>query len=301
MHNPGQIDALGKRFRDNTSDEKDIRMLEEVRAEYDALLLDTARWTGKALKSANIESVFAGRSKRTKSLKRKLVRPGNHSMDLSRMADLVGLRVVVRDLVAQRRAADVLSLATVGQRVYLDDGRPYRAIHLISKEDNGFRLIETQIRTLAQQLWANESESFGEQVKEGGGPADIREYLEQLSTACRLIDNREEVPEAITLSEFFVTRATLSFRLPRMKVLYEEAIRVRTFNSEMTTHVAVYDNSTNQCTQDFIYEQSDRLRAIADYQRITQSLDEARYETLILNSVSDATLRVTHPRFFPEG
>lgn len=300
MHKAGQIDALGRRFRDNISDEEDIRMLEAVRAEYDSLLLETANWTRTALGNARIESVFAGRSKRTKSLKRKLARPQNRGMDLSRMADLVGLRVVVRNMQAQRRAADALSIAAE-ERNYLDDELPYRAIHVITKEDMGFRMIETQIRTVPQQLWANESESFGEQVKEGGGPTEIREYLQQLSGACRCIDHNQEIPTSLTSSTLFVARGTLSFRLPQMEKNFDEAIRGQRPGTEMATCIAVYDNSINQCTQEFRYEPGERMRAIEDYQRITRSLDDTRYETLIFNSSSDATLRVTHPRFFPEG
>ncbi len=303
MYTAGQIDTLGRRIRDKVSNEDDIRALEEIRAEYDDLLLSTSDSVGQALAREGIASVFAGRSKRTKSLIRKLTRPQNHGMDLSRMADMVGLRVVVRDMDAQRRAVDALYLGRI-KKDYLDDGEPYRAFHLIGKEDEGlnpFKPIEIQIRTLPQQLWANESESFGEQVKEGGGPHDIREYLQQLSVACHHIDNGEDTSAEQRTSQYFDTRATLTFRLPQLGRVFDDVIREQQAAAKIGTYIVVFDNDTNQCTQKFAYEPADRNVAVEDYQRLSRSLDQVRYETLILNSSSDSILRVTHPRFFPEA
>jgi ppGpp synthetase/RelA/SpoT-type nucleotidyltranferase len=303
MYSAGQINTLGLRIRDKVFDETDIRMLEEIRAEYDSLLLSTSHWVGQALTRAHIASVFAGRSKRTKSLIRKLARPENHGMNLSRMADMVGLRVVVRDRAAQDSAVDALErhfLSDAKTINYLNDGKLYRAVHLIVAEDKSFRSIEVQVRTLPQQLWANESESFGEQVKEGGGPEDIREYLEQLSVTSRHIDNGEAVPAEERASKYFESRATLSLRLPLLGREFDEVTKTQQAAAKMGTYIVVYDNEINQWTQKTFYEPDERKSALQDYQRISGSVDQARFETLILNSSSDAVLRVTHPRFFPE-
>jgi len=154
---------------------------------------------------------------------------------------------------------------------------------------------------LPQQLWANESESFGEQVKEGGGPEDIREYLQQLSAACRHIDTGEDIPAELQTSEYFNTRATLSFRLPLLSRVFNDVVAEQQAAAEIATYIVVFDSDTNQCTQKFAYDPTDRDLALADYQRLSRSLDQVRYETLILNSSSDSILRVTHPRFFPEA
>jgi hypothetical protein len=44
---------------------------------------------------------------------------------------------------------------------------------------------EVQIRTYYQHLWSLVSESLGEQVKEGGGQPEVREYLSHLSRTIR--------------------------------------------------------------------------------------------------------------------
>lgn len=300
MYTAREIDDLGVRLRDKSASEIDLRSLEEARVEYDAILFATNHWIRAVMARGNTPYVCAGRSKRTKSIVRKLARPENTNMALSRMVDMVGLRVIVRDLEAQRRAVDAISL-TMQKVDYLDDGKPYRAIHLIDKEDKGFKPIEIQVRTLPQQIWANESESFGEEIKEGGGDADIREYLNRLSVVCRDIDNGGPVPDEALLSGFFESRATLSLKLPRLGRAFDEAVAEQETSLGAATYVIVYDNEVNQCTRKDRYEAHERAVALRDYRELTSTIEQARYETLILNSSSDAALRVTHPRFFPEG
>jgi len=299
MHTARQIDDLGDRLRAKSSLEDDFRLLEEARGEYDAALFATNNWVCKAMELAKTGYVCAGRSKRTKSIVRKLGRPENKNMPLSKMVDMVGLRVVVRDLAAQTKAVDAISL-TMERKNYLDDGKLYRAIHLIDTEDKGFKPIEIQVRTLPQQIWANESESFGEGVKEGGGPEDIRNYLSKLSAICRDLDNNKAIPTEQDLSGYFESRATLSLRIPHLQKTFDEVVSDHNPGESAATFIVVYDNETNICTRKDRYETGERYRALSDYRALIQTVDQARYETLILNSSSDAALRVTHPRFFPE-
>lgn len=303
MQTATKIDALGKRFRDGVFNNEDIRMLEEYRAEFDGFLLSNSGWVGEALVKAAVPAVFAGRSKRTKSTIRKLARPQNANMDLSRMVDMAGIRVVVRDTAAQRQAVDALKSRFFPEdaRDYLNDGKPYRAFHLHLREDRGYKRLEIQIRTLPQQLWANESESFGEQVKEGQGPQDLRDYLQELSDAMRSIDDGKPVVTEALKSKYFDERATLSLRLPMLERNFEEAIRGQLVTAKSRTYIVVYDNEVNQLTQKLVFDEADRNSAVQEYLRITRSVDDSRIETLILNSSSDAGLRVTHPRFFPEA
>jgi len=109
------------------------------------------------------------------------------------MDDLVGLRVLVDTRDAQANATLVLRerLEIARLRDYVEAPRSdgYRAVHLIGHQDvvldDGATRqypFEIQVRTCLQNLWANTSEAFGEQVKEGGGPTNVRVYLSELST-----------------------------------------------------------------------------------------------------------------------
>lgn len=55
----------------------------------------------------------------------------------------------------------------------------YRGIHIVERRDG--RLIEVQLRTVGQHEWAQAMEEYepalGYRIKDGGGPADLREYL----------------------------------------------------------------------------------------------------------------------------
>ena len=78
------------------------------------------------------------------------------------MADLVGARVVVSSLDEQQAVLSKMFLRFEVRNVYdyLDGTQPYRALHV--QVMIGKKIVETQIRTVPQQIWANESESYGE-------------------------------------------------------------------------------------------------------------------------------------------
>lgn len=280
---------------------QELRKLEDYRAEFDELLLATNARIVKVLRTSQISAVVAGRSKRVKYIIRKLRRPANHGMDLSRMADVVGLRVILGDLRRQDEAVEVLRAEFPGARVvdYRAPDKAYRAVHLTIRSETDFRLIEVQLRTLPQQLWANESESFGEEVKEGGGSQVVQAYLAELSAACRAIDEGLDVAGDSQRSPIFSARSPLVLRLPVLSRLFRAAV-AEAADQVLGSYVVVYDNETNQCLQRFSYMLVERDEALRDYQRICRELDDARYEVLILNSGSEASIPVTHPRFFPE-
>ena len=95
------LKRLGKRLRDGERESEDIEMLEQYRRSFDRLLLKTAFAVDASLRESGIAYFMAGRSKRTKSILRKLERPQNRGMDLSRMCDIVGLRVITQDIETQ--------------------------------------------------------------------------------------------------------------------------------------------------------------------------------------------------------
>jgi len=296
------IKSLGKRFRDGNYGEEDVALLEDYRATFDEVLLTVSARLNRALTTAGVSFVIAGRSKRIRSIIRKLARPEYHAMDLSRMADVVGLRVLVHDSHDQETALAAIGGACPGARLidYRDGVRPYRAAHVIVREDEGFRSVEIQVRTLPQQLWANESESFGEEAKAGGGDPDIQAYLIELSPLCVMLDREIPRSDADGVSPYFKGRLPLGLRLPVLQTLFVRAAARPGAEPPNESYIIVYDSETNQCYQQHKYTLGERQEALSDYRRLTRSLDENRYETLILNSNSDAAIQVTHPRFFPE-
>lgn len=135
--------------------------------------------------------LLSGRIKRTDTVIRKLRR--ERSMSLTFMDDLVGFRVIApspraQDEVVQRLEA-ALTVKTTRDYVARPVETGYRAVHIVGMAPQTFPggaapanlTYEVQVRTPYQQLWSTISESFGEQVKEGGGTEDVRAYLSELS------------------------------------------------------------------------------------------------------------------------
>jgi ppGpp synthetase/RelA/SpoT-type nucleotidyltranferase len=83
-----------------------------------------------------------------------------HGMELARMQDLAGARIVVDDMIAQDEAAEKINVLyqQLGCRCRLIDRRTdprygYRAVHLIVHIDQ--MPLEIQVRTQMQDTWAN--------------------------------------------------------------------------------------------------------------------------------------------------
>jgi ppGpp synthetase/RelA/SpoT-type nucleotidyltranferase len=118
-------------------------------------------------------------------------------MELSRMADVIGLRIVCESVALARKITDELrstqSVASIQDYWESPQETGYRAYHIICRRSqrrpDGRENIsvdyEVQIRTYFQHLWGLVSESLGERVKEGGGRSDVREYLSRLSRVIR--------------------------------------------------------------------------------------------------------------------
>jgi ppGpp synthetase/RelA/SpoT-type nucleotidyltranferase len=172
----------------------------------------------------NENTLMGARLKRVPSILRKLER--EQRMRLSRMADVVGLRILCGSVEAAKHVTDALrnSPSYLTSHDYRSNARSsgYRACHLIYsflQEGTGGTPLrvtgEIQVRTYFQHLWALVSESLGEQVKEGAGQQETREYLARLSAA---IARREESRPDEVQQEFSVqsdSRDLLVVRMPK--------------------------------------------------------------------------------------
>jgi len=187
-----KVDRLGERLRGPEYGEADLRLLDEYRRtfgpSYDTVVKAIQRITGLAV---------SGRpAKSTTSIVEKLNR---ESIRLSQMQDIAGCRVVVDDVVEQE--STVAAVAAAFGRVTVLDRRVkpshgYRAVHLVVRE--GSKLIEVQVRTTLQHVWAEMCEKCADiidpAVKYGGGPAMVRAVLDRASESVNRI---EEVESAL--------------------------------------------------------------------------------------------------------
>lgn len=195
-----QIDRLGDRLREASLTESDLRLLDDYRRSFRKAYETVVRTIREGLQ---LEP--SGRpAKSTGALVEKLRR---ESIRLSQMQDITGCRVVVADLAEQERAVASLRGVFPGSSVIdrrADPSHGYRAVHVIVRCSG--KLVEIQIRTSLQHLWAEISEKlsdlFDPNIKYGGGDDKTRRVLatvsvsvlklETLQQSIELIANREE-------------------------------------------------------------------------------------------------------------
>ena len=295
------LKKLGKKFRDNYYDEADIKLLENYRNTHDELLVNKSLELDQSLRNQSISYLISGRSKRINSIIRKLQRPQNHGMDLSRVSDLVGIRIIVEDLPALDKILQIITNTICAETIYDYVKKParsgYRSIHIIVKD--GVKLVEIQLRTLYQHLWSTESESFGEKVKEGSSNGPAREYLDSLAQACHKLDNNENVDEKdYSTTPYMLARNPITGIHPYRKNLFLKVSAGIINSLADVTYIIIFDKNTGESTQQFEFKGSQRQAALETYSRYNDSLDTNKYDLLIINSPSREGIQVTHPKFF---
>lgn len=176
-----QVDRLGDRLRKGNITEADLRLLDQYRRSFTEAYEAVVEAIRKELK---LEPT--GRpAKSTTSISYKLRR---ESVRLSQIQDIAGCRLIVSDIAAQESV--VQSLTSLFEHTTVSDRREkpshgYRAVHVIVNSRG--QLIEVQVRTELQHLWAELSEKGSDiidpAIKYGGGDKGFQLLLAFTSAA----------------------------------------------------------------------------------------------------------------------
>ncbi len=186
-----QIDRLGDRLRRGALVEADIRMLDEYRRSFGEAYENVVRTIRERLQLDP-----TGRpAKSTGSIIDKLKR---ESIRLSQVQGIAGCRIVCngRARTGPRRRFGVSSLPwSIGGRPPRDPQSWLSCGYVI--ESIGGQLIEIQIRSRLQHLWAELSEKFSDiadpAIKYGGGSENIRELLTGASAIVDMYEQAEKI------------------------------------------------------------------------------------------------------------
>ena len=201
-----QIDRLGDRLRKGNISDDDLRFLDLYRRSFSEaydIVVGTIR------KELGLEPT--GRpAKSTTSISDKLRR---ESIRLTQIQDIAGCRLIVTDIANQESV--VQSLQSLFEESTIVDRRKqpshgYRAVHVIV-ECHG-KMIEIQVRTSLQHLWAELSEKYSDivdpAIKYGGGYESIQTLLKKASNAVAAGELAEV--ELAELSAHLSSKASLS-------------------------------------------------------------------------------------------
>lgn len=252
MPSTGALIRLGHRLRDEPSDE-DKAAFDAYRAEFQPALQEVADLCQSLVPEARF------RSARLKTLESTIAKLQRQQIRLNRIQDIAGVRVVVPDPVRQDGVVAVLQAAFPHARV--DDYRNapqngYRAVHVVVEATDG-RAVEIQVRTTAQNVWANLSELLAHAVdpgiKYGLGPSDALDLLASLSSLMLELDEvaaigevnsrrlrtlSEEIEEASRGTEVDQARAgALRAQLREVQVaLGSRGLRLRAIDTSFAEH-----------------------------------------------------------------
>lgn len=184
-----QIDRLGDRLREGSAGEADLRLLDDYRRSFGEAYETVVRTIRERL-----QLELTGRpAKSTSSIMEKL---GRETIRLSQIQDIAGCRIVLANVTEQERV--VASLRALFSEASIVDRRAnpshgYRAVHIIARISG--KLIELQVRSPLQHLWAELSEKFSDiidpSVKYGGGEDHIRQMLTERSGLMTDIEETE--------------------------------------------------------------------------------------------------------------
>lgn len=219
-----QVDRLGDRLKAGEPTEADLRMLDDYRRSFgDAYgaVVSTIRDQLKLEPTGRPE-------KSTASIVDKLQR---ESIRLSQIQDIAGCRLIVQDVAAQDTVVSALvgalpTCTIVDRRKMPSHG--YRAVHAVANDGN--RLVEIQVRTEMQHLWAETSEKLSDvldpSIKYGGGEPEAQNLLATLSASVfeleELEQNRKTLPDDIE------GKAALSDKILRVRSAYQTYVRSAT-------------------------------------------------------------------------
>ncbi|MEO8540566.1 MAG: hypothetical protein ABI577_12575 [bacterium] len=176
------LDRLGERLRSSERPAHDDRATYDAyRASFAPAVIEVERLCADAI------PFLQGRTARLKTLESTIAKLRRGSYRLSQIQDVAGVRIAVDDLSGQEVALEILGAELSILRITDYRDRPqngYRALHLIVESTFG-PLVELQLRTEVQDIWANTCETLAGMldlgIKYGGGPDWIREALGELS------------------------------------------------------------------------------------------------------------------------
>jgi len=292
-----QINKSGKRFRDSIQEDNDYEILEQFKKSYDEILIKYSSEVSELLTSQNFNFVMAGRLKRTSSIIRKLQRPNNHGMDLTRMSDISGTRIIVQDLKTQNNIISKIkdNFNLDREYDYRKSEQNYRSVHLVIKDDKN-KYFEIQIRTLAQQTWADESEEFGEHAKQGFYSDQVGEYLSMLSDIVYKIDNKIAHDLDKIDNHLYDLKSPIK---GKYQIIQNEFNMKFNLFEKPNYYLVVYDSLDSTLVSKDNFELDEKNKIFELYKYKSKILDENRFEIIFfVSSLGDNVLRVSHPRFF---
>jgi hypothetical protein len=261
-------------------------------------------------------SLVAQRLKRLSSIEFKLRRFPN--MQLPRMQDIGGCRVVLRSPAEVRRLAQDYRSSRikhhlVGEKDYITTPKEsgYRGIHLIYRYHsdrmttyNGL-LIELQIRTLLQHAWATAVETVGifleHSLKSSMGPNEWLRFFALSASAFARVERSPLVPGTPTTARELIReigRLKGELNVEQQLRTFGQALRVTERASRREAHFFLLALTPGNLTI-YSYRKDELSRATTEYLRIEKDNERVSgAQAVLVAAESLKALRRAYPNFY---
>lgn len=200
-----QITKLGDRLRDSELSEDDLNMLDEFRQTFSDIDEQAYKNIRETLAKYDDLTITKRKRKTQQSIVEKLKR--QPKLRLPQMQDIAGCRIVIEG--GTQRAQNVNSVlekAFEQQQWQIEnkdrDEHGYHAIHIIVKMDAKF--YEIQLRTYAQDVWANLVESMSDEKNtlKYGGSVQEQGVMTQLKTLADEFSKIDQLAHEATFNAY---------------------------------------------------------------------------------------------------
>lgn len=205
----GEIDRVGGRLAERSSNDRDNSVLEYFRSIHQHPMALFRHTIDRKLKRHKIEALVSQRLKRRPSIIKKL--KIQRSMQLSRMQDIGGLRIVVNTIqevylirkeIKKVETHGNFKFIFANEKDYIADPADsgYKSIHMVYKYEkdipkNKQCRLEIQIRTKLQHSWATAVEVLGtylnQPLKQSFGEEKYLDCFKKISKIFTGLDNRD--------------------------------------------------------------------------------------------------------------
>ena len=269
-------------------------------------------------KSVRRNPVIAQRLKRTPSIRHKLERIPK--MQLSRMQDIGGCRIVLSTMLQVRAMVNtILQSRAKHQLAHMKDyiSNPkesgYRSIHLIYRyhsdtfQDHCGLMVEIQVRTQLQHVWATGVETVGtflrSPLKSSIGPDEWLEFFSRFSSVLHI---KEHEPRTYKKSDQFLEEAKklgeIAERLDAQRRLSGFGSIIKYIEGDKRRNRSIYLlnlKPVEGIITVYGYSTSESAAAISHYRDLEQDADISVAEDVVLvNASSVQELRKAYPNYF---
>jgi len=292
---------------------KALNTIESWRASHAYPLLVFQNYLRQRAKEIDSQAIVAQRLKKRSSILSKLERCPK--MQLSRMQDIGGCRVILKDIKSVRELCDTVRNSRrrhilKNEKDYISNPKVsgYRGVHLVyqyvSESNQQFKniLLEIQIRTLLQHLWATSVETVGvfvqHSLKSSQGPDTWLDFFKIVSSlfameeqCCPVPDMPESKDELVAALKNKCEECNI---IPQLRAYNVVADHISNNNRRDYYYVLILDYDSRKVTI-YSFPKNDIKGATSLY----GSYEGQDHIDAVLVSVdSISTLRKAYPNYF---